>query len=102
MPSTVYHPEMGDKPSPNLFHTHHNFGNSWSVFWVKSADSIARETFKSLRVRPLKFSPIEPKKEGEWSDASTAGEDGFYCLVTSSAHRKLMDAGLCCCMALLD
>lgn len=102
MPSSVYCPEMGDKPTPNLFHTHHNFGNSWSVFWVKSADSQARETLRSLRVRSLKCPPIEPRNVGEWSDASTTGEDGFSCLVTSSAHRKLMDAGLCCCMALLD
>lgn len=102
MPSTVYYPEMGDKPTPNLYYTHHNFSDSWSVFWVKSADSKARETFKSLRIRPLKCSPIEPRKVGEWSDASRAGEDGFSCLVTSSSHRKLMDAGLCCCKALLD
>lgn len=102
MSSTVYYPEMGDKPTPNLFHTNHNFGNSWSVFWVKSVDAKARDVFKSLRVRPLKCSPIELRKEGEWSAASQAGEDGFSCLVTSSAHRKLMDAGMCCCKALLD
>lgn len=102
MPSTVYHPEMGEKPTPNLFHTHHNFSNSWSIFWVQSADSKARETLKALRVRPLKQLPIELRKVGEWSDASSAGEDGFSCLITSHGHQKLMDAGLCCCRALLD
>ena len=102
MPSTVYHPEMGEKPTSNLFHTSHNFRNSWSVFWTENDDAKARETLKSLRIRPIKCVPIEPRKIGEWSAATQAGADGFSCLVTSGAHRKLMDAGMCCCRALLD
>lgn len=97
----MYYPEMGGQPAPRMFRTHYNY-KSYSVFWKGSDDENARATFKELRIRPLKCSTIEPRKMGEWLDATKAGEDGYGCLVSFNAVSKLMDRDLCAHEVLLD
>lgn len=97
----MYHPEMGEKPEPRLFQTSYNY-KSYSLLWKGSDDEKARATLKELRIRPLKCSPIEPRKIGEWSWATRAGEDGFSCLISYDAHNKLFERDLCAHEMLLD
>jgi hypothetical protein len=97
----MYYPEMGDKPAPRIFQSQYNY-KSYSLFWKGSEDDKARSILKELRIRPLKCAPIEPRKVGEWSWATRAGEDGFSCLISFNAVSKLIDRDLCAHEVLLD
>lgn len=98
----LYYPEMGGKPEPRIFYTHHNFRDSYSVTWGESKHAEALATFKRLRIRPLKCSPIRAEKLGSWSPLREIGEDGYSCLISSDAHDKLFSADLCAHEMLLD
>lgn len=98
----LYHPELGERPAPRLFATHHNFSDSYSVTWPASRDEEARETLRRLRIRPLKCSPIRAETFGHWSPLRQFGENGYSCLISGHAHDKLFAADLCAHEMLLD
>lgn len=98
----IYHPEMGEKPAVRLFHTHHVHGGTYSVGWRESEDEQARSTLKRLRIRQKYSLTPAREKPGDWSLATQLGEPIFHILVSSLAHRKLMDGDLCACETLLD
>jgi hypothetical protein len=97
----LYYPEMGENPAPRLFATRF-VSRSYSVTWAESRDDEARAMLKSLRIRPLKCSPIRHETLGEWSFLRQFGEDGYHCLISMDAHTKLFDRDLCACEQLLD
>lgn len=96
--SVIYMPEDGQtfdgaqaNGNKKLFGTSYNY-KSYSVFWRKEDDEKARSTLKALRIRPI-GRDIEPSRAPGRGDAGSL-DDGFSCLVSTGAHRKLMDAGL--------
>ncbi len=98
----IYYPEMNEKPAPRLFATSHVYGGSYSITWPSSRDQEARDKLRELKIRALKCSPIRPEKLGHWSPLRQFNEDGFSCMVSSGAHRKLFDGDLCAHEMLLD
>lgn len=98
----MYHPEMGEKPEPRVFHSEFNYGNSYSVCWKVEDDACAREVLKKLRIRPAFGTSFKLEKQGDHMIATLAKSDMYGCLITGNAHRKLMDADVTANLALLD
>lgn len=98
----IYAPEMGQEAPVRVFFSEHNFGNSYCLCWKVEDDECARAVLKALRVRPAFHTTVELKKQGDYSVATRNKSDMFGCLITGSAHRKLMDADVTVQRELLD
>jgi hypothetical protein len=95
---TSYHPEMGESADPTaLFHTQHNFRDSYSIQWLVSRDTEARAALKRLRIRPRNV-----RQENSATYSTPFDGDIYAALITSQAEDKLADAGLRCLKMLLD
>jgi len=97
----LYYPEMGEKPANRLFATSY-VRSCYSLTWPASRNEEARATIRSLRIRPMSCKQIEPRNLGEWSPLRIWNENGFTCLISMDAHRKLMERDLCANEMLLD
>lgn len=96
--STAYHPEMGETADTTaLFHTQHNFRDSYSVQWQVSRDVEARAAFKRLRIRPRNI-----RQESSTTYTTPFVGDIFAALITGRAEDALDAAGLRCLKMLLD
>jgi hypothetical protein len=98
MTSSIYHPEMGETADLTaLFHTEHNFRDSYSIQWQASRDAEARAALSRLRIRPRNV-----RRENSASYLTPFNGDIFAALITGRAEDKLGDAGLRSHKMLLD
>jgi len=98
----IYAPELGQKAPVRVFYSEHNFRDSYCLCWKVEDDECARAVLKKLRVRAAFGTAVELKKQGEYLVATRNKSDMYGCLITSSAHRKLMDADVTVQRDLLD
>ncbi len=94
----MFYPEMGEVAQPRLFATRHVYNGTYSARWAEVDDAKAKEHFRKLRIRPSAIRDEEGKFP---SDLEQRGKIK-NALLTSSAHRKLMDLDLCAHEVLLD
>lgn len=96
--TVIYYPEMNETVDPTaLFHTSHNFKNSYSVQWQAARNTEAQAAFKRLGIRPRN---VRPENSATYSTPFDG--DIFAGLITSRAEDKLAEAGLRCLRMLLD
>lgn len=98
MASKSYHPEMGETADTTaLFHTQHNFRDSYSVQWLASRDAEAQAAFKRLRIRTKNV-----RRENSATYSTPFSGEIFVALINGNAEDKLGEAGLRCLKMLLD
>ncbi|MGT2457778.1 hypothetical protein ACU4GI_33285 [Cupriavidus basilensis] len=97
-----YYPEDNQAPAARLFHSQHNFRDTYSLSWPVARDAEARTKLASLRIRPAARTTITRGEPGEWSDATRLGEPVFHCLISGHAHSKLTDLDVTAQRVLLD
>lgn len=94
----AFWPELGDKSPSCLFNTQYLY-RGYSVYWREEHDDLARKTLKAHRIRAKN---VELRTEAEHQAAKRLGCSVYSALITSSAHSKLREAGLCAITVLLD
>ncbi len=98
----LYCPEMNEVAAPRLFHSEYNFRDSYSLSFLVANEAQASAVLKKLRIRPAFGIKLVREEMGAHSDADRLGGPVFHCLITSGAHRKLMNSDATAYRSLLD